>query len=120
MLEHVRGLPGVHLAVVLSNDGLVITRTGESDRDVADKLAAGCAGLIGVARALQDPAGIGGDFRQVFVEWSGGFVFVRSAGEKSSLAVFTDATVNPALIAQGMAEQVLKIGKPALSTASRS
>jgi hypothetical protein len=49
----------------------------------------------------------------------GGYLFVRGAGDGSHLAVVTDRVVDPALIAQQMQAQVLKIGASNLATPTR-
>jgi hypothetical protein len=49
----------------------------------------------------------------------GGYLFVRGAGDGSHLAVVTEQVVDPALIAQQMQAQVLKIGAPNLGTPAR-
>ena len=50
----------------------------------------------------------------------GGYLFVRGAGDGSHLAVVTDHGVDPALIAQQMQAQVLKIGESNFSTPQRN
>jgi predicted regulator of Ras-like GTPase activity (Roadblock/LC7/MglB family) len=54
--------------------------------------------------------------RQVMVEFDGGFLFVRGAGDGSRLAVVTETVIDPALIAQQMQAQVLMIGERTLGT----
>jgi predicted regulator of Ras-like GTPase activity (Roadblock/LC7/MglB family) len=67
---------------------------------------------IGMSREF----GTGDSIRQVIVEYDGGFLFVRGAGDGSRLAVVTEATIDPALIAQQMQAQVLMIGERTLGT----
>lgn len=122
MLDEVTGVRGVRHAVVLSADGLVRAHSPQTSKEEADRLAAACAGLksIGQSLARQFASG-GGTSRQVMVEFDGhgGYLFVRGAGDGSHLAVVTDQVVDPALIAQQMQAQVLKIGESNLSTAVR-
>jgi hypothetical protein len=54
------------------------------------------------------------------VEFDGGFLFVRGAGDGSRLAVVTEPVIDPALVAQQMQAQVLVIGERTLSTPTRS
>jgi predicted regulator of Ras-like GTPase activity (Roadblock/LC7/MglB family) len=54
--------------------------------------------------------------RQVVVEFDGGFLFVRGAGDGSRLAVVTRAGIDPGLVAQQMQAQVLMIGERTLGT----
>ncbi|MGH3279439.1 MAG: roadblock/LC7 domain-containing protein [Trebonia sp.] len=122
MLDEVTTVRGVLHAVVLSADGLVRTHSAQTSKDDADRLAAACAGLksIGQSLARQFGAGVGSS-RQVMVEFDGhgGYLFVRGAGDGSHLAVVTEQGVDPALIAQQMQAQVLKIGESNFRTPQR-
>ncbi len=119
MLDEIRSVRGVRHAVVLTSDGLLKVRTEHTDGDIADKLAAACAGLTSLGRGISDEFGSGGEPRQVMVEFEGGFLFVREAGDGSRLAVVTESVIDPALIAQQMQMQVLQIGERTLSTPTR-
>jgi predicted regulator of Ras-like GTPase activity (Roadblock/LC7/MglB family) len=120
MLELIRTVRGVRHAVVLTSDGLLKVRTGHTPVDVADKLAAACAGLSSLGQGVSKEFGSGAGPRQVMVEFDGGFLFVRGAGDGSRLAVVTEQVIDPALIAQQMQAQVLTIGERTLSTPSRA
>jgi predicted regulator of Ras-like GTPase activity (Roadblock/LC7/MglB family) len=122
MLDEVSGVKGVRHAVVLSADGLVKAQSSNTSQDDAERLAAACAGLKSIGQSLARQFGDGGaTSRQVMVEFDGhgGYLFVRGAGDGSHLAVVTDPVVDPALIAQQMQAQVLKIGTASLGTPSR-
>ena len=116
MLELIRGVRGVRHVVVLTSDGLLKVRTDNTPLDVADKVAAACAGLVALGIGMSREFGTGDSIRQVIVEYDGGFLFVRGAGDGSRLAVVTEATIDPALIAQQMQAQVLMIGERTLGT----
>lgn len=123
MLDEVTGVKGVRHAVVLSADGLVKAHSGHTSREVAERLAAACAGLRSIGQSMARQFGVGGTAsRQVMVEFDshGGYLFVRGAGNGSHLAVVTEHAVDPALIAQQMQAQVLKIGTANLGTPARS
>lgn len=120
MLELIRTVRGVQHVVVLSADGLLKVRTDHTPADVADKLAAACAGLASLGHGISKEFGSGTVPRQVMVEFDGGFLFVRGAGDGSRLAVVTEAAIDPALIAQQMRAQVLLIGERTLSTPTRA
>ena len=120
MLELIRTVRGVRHAVVLTSDGLLKVRTEHTAVDVADKLAAACAGLSSLGQGVSKEFGSGAGPRQVMVEFEGGFLFVRGAGDGSRLAVVTEPVIDPALIAQQMQAQVLTIGERTLSTPTRS
>ena len=116
MLDLVAEVRGVRHVVVLSSDGLVKVRTDVTPPDTADKVAAACAGLVALGLSMGREFGDTDRLRQVLVEFDGGFLFVRGAGDGSRLAVVTDATVDPGLVAQQMQAQVLMIGERALGT----
>ncbi|HVT70948.1 MAG TPA: roadblock/LC7 domain-containing protein [Trebonia sp.] len=122
MLNEVSGVRGVRHAVVLSADGLVRAQSAQTSQDDAERLAAACAGLKSIGQSLARQFCEGGSTsRQVMVEFDGqgGYLFVRGAGGGSHLAVVTDPLIDPALIAQQMQAQVLKIGSANLSTPAR-
>ena len=121
MLEEVTGVRGVRHAVVLSADGLVRAHCAQTSQEDAERLAAACAGLKSIGASLARQFGAGATSRQVMVEFDGhgGYLFVRGAGDGSHLAVVTEQAVDPALIAQQMQAQVLKIGAPNFGTPAR-
>jgi len=122
MLDEVTGVRGVRHAVVLSADGLVRAHCAQTSQEDAERLAAACAGLKSIGASLARQFGAGdATSRQVMVEFDGhgGYLFVRGAGDGSHLAVVTEQVVDPALIAQQMQAQVLKIGAPSLGTPAR-
>jgi predicted regulator of Ras-like GTPase activity (Roadblock/LC7/MglB family) len=118
MLEKLT-VKGVRHAVVLTSDGLPKARSERTSDEIADRLAAACAGLRSLGQSVSTEFGTGGTPRQVLVEFDGGFLFVRGAGDGSALAVVTEPVVDPALIAQQMQAQVLMIGEHAMSTPAR-
>ncbi|MBA8827465.1 putative regulator of Ras-like GTPase activity (Roadblock/LC7/MglB family) [Saccharopolyspora lacisalsi] len=120
MLELIRTVRGVRHVVVLTSDGLLRVRTDNTDNDVAQKLAAACAGLSSLGKGMSMEFGSGSDPRQVMVEFDGGYLFIRGAGDGSRLAVVTESVIDPGLIAQQMQAQVQMIGERALSTPSRT
>ena len=119
MLELIRTVRGVRHVVVLTSDGLLKVRTDHTPTDVADKLAAACAGLTALGYGVSREFGSGSGIRQVMVEFDGGFLFVRGAGNGSRLAVVTEPTIDPALVAQQMQAQILAIGERTLATPRR-
>jgi predicted regulator of Ras-like GTPase activity (Roadblock/LC7/MglB family) len=116
MLELISGVRGVKHVVVLTSDGLMKVRTDQTPLDTADKVAAACAGLAALGIGMSREFGNSDTIRQIVVEFDGGFLFVRGAGDGSRLAVVTDAVIDPALIAQQMQAQVLMIGERTLGT----
>jgi predicted regulator of Ras-like GTPase activity (Roadblock/LC7/MglB family) len=120
MLELIRSVRGVRHVIVLTADGLLKVRTDHTPQDVADKLAAACAGLSALGQGISKEFGTGVGPRQVMVEFDGGYLFVRGAGDGSRLAVVTEQIIDPALVAQQMQAQVLLIGERTLSTPTRT
>lgn len=116
MLELISGVRGVKHVVVLTSDGLMKVRTDQTPLDTADKVAAACAGLAALGIGMAREFGNSDTIRQVMVEYDGGFLFVRGAGDGSRLAVVTESVIDPALIAQQMQAQVLMIGERTLGT----
>lgn len=120
MLELIRTVRGVRHVVVLTADGLLKVRTDHTPPDTADKLAAACAGLSALGQGVSKEFGTGVGPKQVMVEFDGGYLFVRGAGDGSRLAVVTESVIDPALVAQQMQAQVLMIGERTLSTPTRT
>ena len=89
-------------------------------REEADKLAAACAGLTSLGHGISRQFGADAHPRQVMVEFNGGFLFIRGAGDGSRLAVVTEMSIDPALVAQQMQATVLMLGERAMSTPRRS
>lgn len=120
MIADVKSVQGVRHVVVLSSDGLPVTWCDRTDQETADRLAAACSGLQSLGKSLAQEFGSGKQaVRQQLTEWDGGFLFIRSAATGSHLAVVTDAVVDPALVAQQMQAQVLKLGERGLATPAR-
>jgi predicted regulator of Ras-like GTPase activity (Roadblock/LC7/MglB family) len=120
MLSDVVSVPYVRDAVVLSSDGLVVARSEGTAVDVADRLAATCAGLQSLARSIGKEFGSNGKaVRHLMLEFDGGYLFARRAGDGSHLTVVTEPAVDPALIAQQMQAQVCKIGERNLAAPAR-
>ncbi|MEV4757010.1 roadblock/LC7 domain-containing protein [Micromonospora sp. NPDC049559] len=120
MLTEVVSVPYVRHAVVLSSDGLVTARSEGTGKDVADRLAAACSGLQSLGRSVGMEFGSNSRaLRHLMIQFDGGFLFVRRAATGSHLAVVTESTVDPALIAQQMQAQVQKIGERALASEVR-
>ena len=120
MIDEVTWVKGVRHVVVATSDGLVTARSEQTGEDIADRLAAACAGLHSLGRSVSREFGSGShDAHQVMVGFDGGYLFVRRAGDGSHLAVVTEAVVDPALIGQQMQAQVGKIGQRNLAAPPR-
>lgn len=102
-------LPGVHNAIVVSSDGLLMAMSNGMSREAADRLAAAASGLIGLAHGAAAPFG-GGRVTEVIIEMEHGFIFVTGIGEGSSMAVTTDDSCDVGLVGYEMAVLVEKAG----------
>ena len=120
MIDEVTWVQGVRHVVVATSDGLVTAHSEATSEEIADRLAAACAGLHSLGRSVGKEFGSGGhDVQQVMVGFDGGFLFVRRAGDGSHLAVVTEQVVDPALIGQQMLAQIVKIGQRNLAAPPR-
>jgi predicted regulator of Ras-like GTPase activity (Roadblock/LC7/MglB family) len=104
-------VPETRHVVVLSADGLRIAQYG-TDTDTADRLAAACAGLQSLARAVavELPEG-DGRMRMVVIEMAGGFFYLMAAGQRAYLAVLAEEGVDAGLMGQRMRDLVARIGE---------
>jgi len=93
--------PGVSDALVLSADGLPMAVSPGLAADMADRLAAVAAGLVGLANGAAAPFRAG-RVTQVVVELENAFMFVTGVSEGSSLAVVARADCDPGLVAYEM------------------
>ncbi|MFF5727811.1 roadblock/LC7 domain-containing protein [[Kitasatospora] papulosa] len=103
-------VPSIHQIVVLSADGLRIARHG-GDPDVADRLAAACAGLQSLAAAVATEIPYSdGLMKLVVIEVTGGFFYLMAAGAGAYLAVLAGQTVDAGLVGARMRDMVVRIG----------
>lgn len=120
MLDSALEIPGALHAVLVSADGLPMSRTAGLGRDSADKVAAAMSGVQSLSRSLGffcDDDSL--QWRQTLVEFDGGWVFLISAGTGAYLAVAATPEVDMADITFRMQQLVGQLGKE-LATAPRS
>ncbi|WP_167150985.1 MULTISPECIES: roadblock/LC7 domain-containing protein [Streptomyces] len=119
MLEDALQIPHALHAVLISADGLQMSRTAEIDRGDADKVAAAVSGLQSLSRAVGFFCGEQGtNWRQTLIEFDGGWVFLNAAGGGSYLAVAASVEVDMQDITYRMQQLVSRLGK-AMSTGLR-
>ena len=111
-------LPGCTGAVLLSADGLLISRTRGLGRDDGDNLAAVAAAFHSLARGAGRQFG-GGEARQTIVELETAFMVITAAGQGACLAVLATVEVDLGTTAYEMNMLVRKVGTH-LSAAPRS
>lgn len=119
--DFARHVAGVRQALVVSVDGLRLATSDGIDPDTADQLAAVTSGLVSLTRSAAqsfraEPV------RQTIVEMGGGYLFVTSVGDGSSLAVFADEHCDIGMVGYEMTLLVARLGQlltPAVRGASR-
>ncbi|MFJ6216017.1 roadblock/LC7 domain-containing protein [Streptomyces sp. NPDC092296] len=109
---------GSRHAVVLSDDGLVISQSRSIERFDAERLAAVATGQQSLARGVGDLFG-GGPVHQVIVEMSDLWLFITSAGRGSHLAVIASQDVDAEVMAVAMHTLIQQVGQK-LGTEVRS
>jgi predicted regulator of Ras-like GTPase activity (Roadblock/LC7/MglB family) len=103
-------VPGTRHAVVLSDDGLVISQSRGIARDDAERLAAIATAHQSLARGFGELFH-GGAVRQVIVELAELWLFVSSAGRGTHLAAVAAQEVDAELMAVAMHTLVQQVGQ---------
>lgn len=108
--DFVRRVAGVSHALVVSVDGLKLAVSDRVDENIADQLAAVASGLVsltrGAARCFDAEPVI-----QTIVETAGGYLFVTSVSEGSTLAVFATVECDIGMIGYEMTMLVTRVGQ---------
>ena len=103
-------VPGTRHAIVLSDDGLVVSQSKGIERADAERLAAIATGQQSLARGVGELFD-GGGVRQIIVELAGLWLFVSAAGHGTHLAVLADQEVDAEVMAVAMHTLVLQVGR---------
>ena len=101
---------GTRHAVVLSDDGLVVSRSTAIGRDDAERLAAIATAQQSLARGVGELFG-GGGVHQIIVELAELWLFISAAGHGTHLAVLADQDVDAEVMAVAMHTLVLQVGR---------
>jgi predicted regulator of Ras-like GTPase activity (Roadblock/LC7/MglB family) len=109
---------GTRHAIVLSDDGLVISRSQTVERSDAERLAAIATGQQSLARGVGQLFS-GGPVHQVIVEMADLWLFVTAAGRGTHLAVVASQEVDAELMTVAMHILVQQVGQK-LGTAART
>ncbi len=110
-------LPGIECAVVLSTDGMLISKSSAMSREKAEHFCAMASALQGLARSAAAYFEVGG-VRQSVIELDRGLLFVTSAGDNACMAVLAGEDMNMGMVAYEMNQTVTRVGT-FLSTTSR-
>ena len=108
----------VNHAVVLSDDGLVVSRSTAFLRDDAERLAATASGLVSLSKGVSMDFR-GGPVRQALIEMANSYLILSTAGPGAHLAVLTSQGADVGVVAYQMNMLVKKIGEH-LSAAPRA
>jgi predicted regulator of Ras-like GTPase activity (Roadblock/LC7/MglB family) len=103
-------IPGVTSALVVTTDGLVMAHSAGIAKDTADQLAAVTSGLSSLTTGAARCVG-GGSVQQVIVEMEGGYLFVTTVSDGSSLALMCGPECDIGLIGYEMSLLVTRIGQ---------
>ena len=106
----VERVPGVAHAVVISADGLLLTRSRRLPDERADQLAAVASGIVslgeGAARCFD-----GGDIVQTLVEMQHGILLLTSIRDGSCLVALAPATCDRGLVGYEMTLLADRVGQ---------
>ncbi|MEU7985206.1 roadblock/LC7 domain-containing protein [Streptosporangium canum] len=101
---------GTRHAIVLSDDGLVISRSQTIERADAERLAAIATGQQSLARGVGQLFG-GGPVHQVIIEMADLWLFLTTAGRGTHLAVVASQEVDAELMSVAMHTLVQQVGQ---------
>ncbi|MEO3888701.1 roadblock/LC7 domain-containing protein [Nonomuraea sp. B5E05] len=101
---------GTRHAIVLSDDGLVISRSRTIERSDAERLAAIATGQQSLARGVGQLFR-GGPVHQVIIEMADLWLFVTAAGRGSHLAVVASQEVDAELMSVAMHTLIQQVGQ---------
>lgn len=103
-------VPGARNAVVLADDGLVISQSTSISRVDAERLAAIATGQQSLARGVGEVFG-GGAVHQVIIELDELWLFITSAGRGTHLAVVAYQEVDAEMMSVAMHTLVQQVGQ---------
>jgi predicted regulator of Ras-like GTPase activity (Roadblock/LC7/MglB family) len=109
LIDFVRTTAGARHALVVSADGLRLAASQEIGEDLGDQLAAVTSGLISLAQGVASSFGAG-PVRQTIVEMAGGYLFVTSISEGSTLAVLAERACDMGMIGYEMTLLATRVG----------
>lgn len=118
LADFVRGTPGVTHALVVSGDGLRLAASDGVGNRLGDQLAAATSGLISLARGAARSLGAG-PVEQTIVEMAGGYLFLSSISQGSSLAVVAGHDCDMGMVGYQITMLGARVGH-ALTPASRA
>lgn len=100
---------GVNEAVAVSTDGFVLAASEESTPVGVEQLAAIIAGLTSLARGAANLCQMN-QVHQIVVEMDGGYFFVMSAGDGSTIGVLADPMCDVGLVGYELTLLIERVG----------
>jgi predicted regulator of Ras-like GTPase activity (Roadblock/LC7/MglB family) len=101
LADFAKAMPGVRHALVVSADGLRLAASEQLDSAFADRLAAAASGLVSLSRGTAKVLGAE-PVSQTIVEMAGGYLFVSSLSQGSTLTVYADRECDIGLLGYEM------------------
>jgi predicted regulator of Ras-like GTPase activity (Roadblock/LC7/MglB family) len=109
LVDFVRGTAAVRHALVVSADGLRLATSQDIDTALGDQLAAVSSGVVSLAQGVAGSFAAG-PVRQTIIEMAGGYLFLTSISQGSSLAVFADRHCDMGMIGYEMTLVAARVG----------
>ncbi|WP_037078573.1 roadblock/LC7 domain-containing protein [Pseudonocardia spinosispora] len=101
LADFAKAMPGVRHALVVSADGLRLAASETLDPSFADRLAAAASGLVSLSRGTAKVLAAE-PVSQTIVEMAGGYLFVSSLSQGSTLTVYADRDCDIGLLGYEM------------------
>ncbi|HWN35183.1 MAG TPA: roadblock/LC7 domain-containing protein [Pseudonocardia sp.] len=101
LADFAKAMPGVRHALVVSADGLRLAASEQLDPAFADRLAAAASGLVSLSRGTAKVLAAE-PVSQTIVEMAGGYLFVSSLSQGSTLTIYADRDCDIGLLGYEM------------------
>ncbi|MGH3932525.1 MAG: roadblock/LC7 domain-containing protein [Pseudonocardiaceae bacterium] len=118
LTDFIRGTPGVHHTLVVAGDGLPLASSDSIDAMLGDQLSAATSGLMSLAKGSAQLLGMA-PVSQTIVEMAGGYLFMTSISQGSTLAVVAERQCDMGLVGYEMTMLAARVGH-VLTPAPRS
>ena len=109
LVDFVRSTAGARHALVVSADGLRLAASQDIDTTLGDQLAAVTSGVVSLAQGVAGSFAAG-PVRQTIIEMAGGYLFLTSISQGSSLAVFAERSCDMAMVGYEMTLLAARVG----------
>jgi predicted regulator of Ras-like GTPase activity (Roadblock/LC7/MglB family) len=117
LTDFMRSTPGVLHALVVTGDGLPLATSERVDETLSDQLSAAASGLVSLARGAGQLLNLA-PVNQTIVEMVGGYLFMTSISQGSTLAVVAERQCDMGLVGYEMTMLASRVGH-ALTPAPR-